>query len=131
MAHARLSRPDSGLGFQVDALDTFQVVPSSLGSGENNNKEGSCFLVPGSWFRVPGPGFRVSGFRFRVSGSGVLVSGFGFRAPGSGFRGSGPFLCQRRTQQPSLSARTAALRSWPTTPEASALLFFLLYYSRA
>ena len=33
-AHARLSRPDSGLGFQVEVLGTFKVVPSLLGSGE-------------------------------------------------------------------------------------------------
>ena len=33
MAHTRLSRPDSGLGFQVKVLKTFQMVPSSLGSG--------------------------------------------------------------------------------------------------
>ena len=33
MAHTRQSRPDSGLGFQVKVLKTFQVVPSSLGSG--------------------------------------------------------------------------------------------------
>ena len=28
-----LKRPDSGLGFQVQYLKAFQVVPSSLGSG--------------------------------------------------------------------------------------------------
>jgi len=33
MAHIRQSRPDSGLGFQVKVLKTFQVVPSSLESG--------------------------------------------------------------------------------------------------
>ena len=33
MAHIRQSRPDSGLGFQVKALEPFPVVPSSLGSG--------------------------------------------------------------------------------------------------
>ena len=32
MAHTTQSRPDSGLGFQVEVLRTFQVVPSSLGS---------------------------------------------------------------------------------------------------
>jgi hypothetical protein len=31
LAHIRQSRPDSGLGFQVKVLQTFQVVPSSLG----------------------------------------------------------------------------------------------------
>ena len=33
MAHTRHSRPDSGLGFQVNILITLEVVPSSLGSG--------------------------------------------------------------------------------------------------
>ena len=33
MAHIRQSRPDSGLGFRVQFLNTFQVVPSLLGSG--------------------------------------------------------------------------------------------------
>jgi len=32
MAHARQSRPDSGLGAQVEVPKMFQVVPSSLGS---------------------------------------------------------------------------------------------------
>ena len=32
MARGRQSRPDSGLGFQVDVLEIFEVVPSSLGS---------------------------------------------------------------------------------------------------
>ena len=31
MAHIRQSRPDSGLGFQVKPIKTFQNVPSSLG----------------------------------------------------------------------------------------------------
>ena len=30
-AHTRQSRPDSGLGFQVNVLKTFLRVPSSLG----------------------------------------------------------------------------------------------------
>ena len=33
MAHIRQSMPDSGLGFQVKVRITFQVIPSSLGSG--------------------------------------------------------------------------------------------------
>ena len=33
MAHIRLSRPDSGLGFQAKSLKTFQAVRSSIGSG--------------------------------------------------------------------------------------------------
>ena len=34
MAHIRQSRPDYVLGFQVKVLKTFQVVPSSLDSGK-------------------------------------------------------------------------------------------------
>ena len=34
MAHTRRSRPGSGLGVQIKVLKTFQVVVSSLGSGE-------------------------------------------------------------------------------------------------
>ena len=34
MAHIRQSRPDYGLGFEVDVLTAFQVFPFSLGSGE-------------------------------------------------------------------------------------------------
>jgi len=33
MAHARQSRPDYGLGFQVKVFQTFQVDPSLLESG--------------------------------------------------------------------------------------------------
>ena len=32
-AHARQSRPDSGLGFQVKVVEIFEGVPSSRGSG--------------------------------------------------------------------------------------------------
>ena len=35
--HARQSRPDSGLDFLAKEVGTFQVVPSSLGSGKNNH----------------------------------------------------------------------------------------------
>ena len=34
MAHIRQSRPDYGLGVEVEVLTTFRVVPFSLGSGE-------------------------------------------------------------------------------------------------
>jgi len=34
VAHTRQPRPDSGRGFQVQVLKTFQVVPDSLGSGD-------------------------------------------------------------------------------------------------
>jgi len=37
MAHIRQPRPDSGLGFQVKVLETFQVVPSLLGSDDSSN----------------------------------------------------------------------------------------------
>ena len=33
MAHITQSRPDSGLGFQVNVLNLFYVVPSSPNSG--------------------------------------------------------------------------------------------------
>jgi len=33
MAHVKQSRPDSGLGFQVEVLEIFQVVPSSQTNG--------------------------------------------------------------------------------------------------
>ena len=33
MAQVRQSKPDSGLGLQVEVLTTFCVAPSSLGSG--------------------------------------------------------------------------------------------------
>ena len=36
MAHVKQSRPDSGLGFQVNVIETFRVVPSSLGSGQGS-----------------------------------------------------------------------------------------------
>ena len=32
MVHIRQSRPDSGLAFQAKVLETFYVVPSTLGS---------------------------------------------------------------------------------------------------
>ena len=34
MAHLRQSSPDYGLAFQLKVLETFQAVPSSLGSGK-------------------------------------------------------------------------------------------------
>ena len=38
----RQSRPDSGLGFQGKGINTFQVVPFSLGSGEGAGSEVWC-----------------------------------------------------------------------------------------
>ena len=36
VAHIRQSRPDSGLGFQVQVLETYERVPSSLGKGKGH-----------------------------------------------------------------------------------------------
>ena len=36
MAHVTQSRPDFGLGFQVKILNPFEVIPSSLGSGQSD-----------------------------------------------------------------------------------------------
>ena len=41
MAHTRQSRPDSGLGFQVNFLKTVHGAPPSLGSGMVEGA-GSC-----------------------------------------------------------------------------------------
>ena len=84
-AHIRLPRPDSGLGFQVKFLKTFQVVPSSLGSSRHppdppHSGSLSSFGLTfglGLTFRL-GSTFRV-GMTFRISSS----SGIG----GSGFPG--------------------------------------------
>jgi hypothetical protein len=38
MAHIRQSKPDSGLSFQENVPETFQAVPSSLGSGWGGSK---------------------------------------------------------------------------------------------
>jgi len=45
MAHVRQSRPDSGLGSQVKDLKPFQVVPSSLVSG-NSDTLLPCVVLP-------------------------------------------------------------------------------------
>ena len=47
MAHIRQSRPDSGRGFQVEVLKTYQVVPSSRRSGPGR---GSGRWGVGSWW---------------------------------------------------------------------------------
>ena len=56
MAHIRESRPDSGqsrpdssLGFQVRALETFDVVPSLLGSGPETALSGPTRLDSALW----------------------------------------------------------------------------------
>ena len=36
VAHIRQTRPDSGLDFQVEVLEHFQVVPSWLGNGRSS-----------------------------------------------------------------------------------------------
>ena len=40
VAHIKQSRPDSGLGVQVKVVKTFQVVPTSLGSGADGIQHG-------------------------------------------------------------------------------------------
>jgi hypothetical protein len=40
MARVSQSRPDSGLGFQVEALESFEGVPSSFGSGADRDRGG-------------------------------------------------------------------------------------------
>jgi hypothetical protein len=42
MEQIRQSRPDTGLGFKVKALQTFQVVTSSIGSGLTANIWAGC-----------------------------------------------------------------------------------------
>ena len=46
MALIRQSRPDSGLGFEVEVIETFQVVLSSLGSGQHHLSQVSI-----EWFQ--------------------------------------------------------------------------------
>ena len=94
LAHTRQSRPDSVLGFQVEVLQPYQVVLSSLGIGGVEGLPGASlhpvrFRVQSSEFRVQGSGFRDQGFWFRVQGSGFRVQGSGFRVQGSGFRVQG------------------------------------------
>jgi len=50
MAHTRQSRPDSGLGFQVQVLKTCQVVLSSLGSGREGASDAGS--EAGSYLRL-------------------------------------------------------------------------------
>jgi hypothetical protein len=85
MTHIPQSRPDSGLGFQVKVVETLQLVPSSLSSGQSFEAPSSGF--PDFGFERPRLGFRVSYFGF--PGFGILDSGSRFRVPGSGFRVSG------------------------------------------
>jgi hypothetical protein len=54
VAHIRQSGPDSGLGFKVKVLSKFQVVASSLGSGE--------YPRPRLWSRNPDPNLRFRNF---------------------------------------------------------------------
>ena len=69
LAHRRQPRPDSGLGFQVRALISFQGIPSCLGSGGRG-------LLPGK--------LRISQVRWR---SNLRIT--------SNFRVTLPNLCQR------------------------------------
>ena len=55
MAPIRQSKPDYGLGFEVEILTTIQVVPSSLGSGTRNsrgNSQRGRFRAKGNYFKV-------------------------------------------------------------------------------
>ena len=47
MAHIRQSRPDPGIGFQVNVLKTSLFVPSSLGgsAGMGFKEGGACFAA--------------------------------------------------------------------------------------
>ena len=54
MVNTKYSRPDSGLGFQVDFLRMFQVVPSSLRRGRSSQR-----LPP----HPQGVGFQFSGVK--------------------------------------------------------------------
>jgi len=52
MASIRQSRPDSGLDFQIKVLRTFEVVPSSLGSGVKwylQRRQRKMFCEENSW----------------------------------------------------------------------------------
>jgi len=50
MAHISQSRPDSSLGFQVKVLNTFEVVPSSVGP---DTAPASAFEIrEGSYLRL-------------------------------------------------------------------------------
>jgi hypothetical protein len=54
MAHTRQSRPDSGLGFQVNALATFQVVSFSLGGGGLEETSAGGRVATGASVTNPG-----------------------------------------------------------------------------
>ena len=90
MAHARQSRPDYGLTFEVlHALQTLSVVQSSLGSGRvkggfnfdinGGGKEGCRMKGGSSGLRNHSRGYdcRVQGARYRVEGGGCTVHGAG------------------------------------------------------
>ena len=51
MAHIRQSRPDSGLGFHVKVLQTFQVVPSSFGGGRLKSPP-NLSVAPNRFYRA-------------------------------------------------------------------------------
>jgi len=60
VAHARQSRPDYGLGLQVQVMKPFQVVPFSRGGGEFGLR------VYVSGYREEGVGCGVEGVGRRV-----------------------------------------------------------------
>jgi len=61
MAHIRQSSPYSGLVFQVKALETFKVVPYSLGSGRGQGVRGLSACCPPPRSTLKGLGLRVWG----------------------------------------------------------------------
>ena len=78
MAHNRQSRPGCGLGCQVKALETFEDVPSLLGSSQmrrafvEDRRDAMRYQTEtvqpreGARFRVRGVKFAVYDFVFRV-----------------------------------------------------------------
>ena len=113
VAHIRQSRPASGLGFQVKARKTFEVVPFSLGDGTRCHRNvqrirgGLVFKahrlcvsgVPRAWSRRPwreasplcAPGAPTAGVKVCISGS----------EAGSYLRLIDSCITQRKAQRPS------------------------------
>ena len=90
MAHIRQSRPDSGRGFQVEVLETFQVVLESekkctLSMTLAGGISLVVRLVPPLLLltpRPPCPGHRLTLRSLQVEGFGFRVSGLGVRDEG-------------------------------------------------
>ena len=87
MAHSKPSRPNSGLGFQVNVVKPFEIVPSLLGSGLAMEAHMACdgsksgLLEPNVEVgRVWAWLWRVKHYRFRFGGGCKAVYG-GVQAP--------------------------------------------------